>query len=183
MGNYCSMGIEFQLYEIFFCIYMEMNGGYGSTALQTYLIALNCTLKMAKVVNFMSCVFYHSKKNLRTSLVVQWLRICLPMQGAWVRSLVQKDPTCCEATKPVHHNYWACALEPVSHNYWARMPQLLKLTCPRAHAPQLLSPCTATTEACTLYGPHATTTEPACCNYWSPHTPRACALQQKKPPQ
>ena len=30
----------------------------------------------------------------RTSLVVQWLRIRLPMQGAWVRSLVQEDPTC-----------------------------------------------------------------------------------------
>ena len=41
----------------------------------------------------------------RTSLVVQWLRICLPMQGTWVRSLVQEDPTCCGATKPVRHNY------------------------------------------------------------------------------
>ena len=41
-------------------------------------------------------------------------------------SLIQEDPTCCGATKPVHHNYWACALEPASHNYWACMPQLLK---------------------------------------------------------
>ena len=40
-----------------------------------------------------------------TSLVVQWLRIHLPMQGTWVRALVQKDPTCCRATKPVRHNY------------------------------------------------------------------------------
>ena len=40
-----------------------------------------------------------------TSLVVQWLRICLPMQGTWVRSLVQEDPPCHGATKPVHHNY------------------------------------------------------------------------------
>ena len=30
------------------------------------------------------------------------------------------------ATKPMRHNYWACALEPVSHNYWARVPQVLK---------------------------------------------------------
>ena len=29
----------------------------------------------------------------RTSLVVQWLRICLPMQRTWVRSLVQEDLT------------------------------------------------------------------------------------------
>ena len=63
-----------------------------------------------------------------TSLVVQWLTIHLPMQGTWVRSLVWEDPTCCGATKPMCHNYWAWALEPASHNYWACMPQLLKPT-------------------------------------------------------
>ena len=42
---------------------------------------------------------------LGTSLVVQWLRIRLPMQGTWVRALVWEDPTCREATKPVRHNY------------------------------------------------------------------------------
>ena len=40
-----------------------------------------------------------------TSLVAQWLRIHLPMQGAWVRALVREDPTCHGATKPVHRNY------------------------------------------------------------------------------
>ena len=40
-----------------------------------------------------------------TSLVVQWLRIRLPMQGTWVRALVREDPTCHGATKPVCHNY------------------------------------------------------------------------------
>ena len=46
-------------------------------------------------------------KNLptRASRVAQWLRICLPMQGTWVRSLVWEVPTCHEATKPVRHNY------------------------------------------------------------------------------
>ena len=34
-----------------------------------------------------------------------WLRIRLPTQGTRVRALVQKDPTCRGATKPVHHNY------------------------------------------------------------------------------
>ena len=58
----------------------------------------------------------------RASLVAQWLRIRLPMQGTWVRALVQEDPTCHGATKPVCHNYWACE-------------------------PQLLSPCATTTEA------------------------------------
>ena len=64
-----------------------------------------------------------------TALVAQWLRIHLPMQGTWARSLVWEDPTCHGATKPMCHNYWACALEPTSHNYWARVPQLLKPTC------------------------------------------------------
>ena len=40
-----------------------------------------------------------------TSLVTQWLRIHLPMQGTQVRALVQEDPTCRGATKPVCHNY------------------------------------------------------------------------------
>ena len=39
------------------------------------------------------------------SLVVQWLRIHLPMQGTQVRSLVQEDLTCHGATKPMRHNY------------------------------------------------------------------------------
>ena len=64
----------------------------------------------------------------RASLVVQWLRICLALQGIPVPSLVWDDPTCHRATKPMHHNYWACALEPRSRNYWAHALQLLKPT-------------------------------------------------------
>ena len=45
------------------------------------------------------------KQHPRASLVAQWLRIHLPMQGTRVRALVQEDPTCRGATKPVHHNY------------------------------------------------------------------------------
>ena len=83
------------------------------------------------------------------------------MQETRVRALVWEDPTCHGATKPVHHNYWACALEPASHNYWARVPQLLSLRS-GAHEPQLLSLHTTTTEA---------------------RTPIARAPQQEKPPQ
>ena len=53
----------------------------------------------------------------RTSLVAQWLRIRLPVQGTRVRALGREDSTCRWATKPVHHNYWA------------HMPQLLKPVC------------------------------------------------------
>ena len=40
-----------------------------------------------------------------TSLLAQWLRIRLPMQGKRVSALVWEDPTCRGATKPVLHNY------------------------------------------------------------------------------
>ena len=40
----------------------------------------------------------------RTSLVVQWLRMLLPMQRTRVQSLAQEGLTCRGATKPVHHN-------------------------------------------------------------------------------
>ena len=46
----------------------------------------------------------------RTSLVVQWLRIHLPMQGTWVQSLVQEDSLCHGTAKPVNHNCWALLL-------------------------------------------------------------------------
>ena len=62
---------------------------------------------------FQKNIFFHTKVNLRkhlklcprTSLVVQWLRICLPMQGTQVQSLVWEDPSCRGATKPVGHSY------------------------------------------------------------------------------
>ena len=47
----------------------------------------------------------------RASLVAQWLRIRLPMQGTQVRALVREDPTCRGVTKPVSHNYWARVLQ------------------------------------------------------------------------
>ena len=83
-----------------------------------------------------------------TSLVVQWLRICLPMQWTWVRALVQEHPTCHGATKPVRHNYWACVLELMSQNYWAHEPQLLMPAC--------LELCSATREATTMRSPCTT---------------------------
>ena len=51
------------------------------------------------------------KMPLGASLVTQWLRIHLPMQGTWVWSLglVWEDSACCRATKLIYHNYWAWA--------------------------------------------------------------------------
>ena len=69
-----------------------------------------------------------------TSLVAQWLRIHLPVQGTQVQYLFREDPTCIRETKPVCHNYRAYA------------PQLLKPVHSRAQVLQLLSPRAATTE-------------------------------------
>ena len=57
-----------------------------------------------------------NKYLLKTSLVVQWWRIHLPMQGTWVWPLVWEDPTCHGATKPMCCDYLAHGLEPVLHN-------------------------------------------------------------------
>ena len=54
-------------------------------------------------------------------LVVQWLRICLPMQGARVWSMLWENPTCHRATKPMLCNHWNLkALEPVLCNKRSR---------------------------------------------------------------
>ena len=59
---------------------------------------------VSQLRNPMSSFVLVIKKN-RASLVAQWLRICLPMQGTRVRALVWEDPTCRGATGPVSHNY------------------------------------------------------------------------------
>ena len=62
------------------------------------------------------------------------------MSGPWVWALVQEDPTCHGATKPVRHNYWACAVESASHNYWSLRATTTEARVPRAHAPQQEKP-------------------------------------------
>ena len=55
-----------------------------------------------------------SKNGQGASLVVQWLRIHLPMQQTGVQSLFRECPTCHEATKSMGHNYWRlCARKPM----------------------------------------------------------------------
>ena len=131
--------------------------------------------------------------------MAQWVRICLPMQGTQIQSLIQEDPTCLGATEPMHHNYWSLpALGPSRHNYWATVTEACAPQSPSrnywAHVPQLLKPVHPRAQA--------GTTELMCLNYWSPCTlepkpellspcaaateaciPRTCASQQNKPPQ
>ena len=48
---------------------------------------------------------FFKKLKLETSLVVQWLRIHLPIRGTWVQSLLRDDYICHRATKSMQHNY------------------------------------------------------------------------------
>ena len=59
--------------------------------------------------------FPHFKEE-GASLVAQWLRICLLMQGTQVRALVWEDPTCRRATRPMSHTAEPARLEPVLRN-------------------------------------------------------------------
>ena len=100
------------------------------------------------------------KYTFGTSLVVQWLRIHLPLQGTRVRALVREDPTCRGATKPMRHNYWAYALEPVSHNYWS---------------PCAYSPCSTTREASAMRSPRTAMKSSPC----SLQLEKACVRQRR----
>ena len=75
-----------------------------------------------------------SKGKHWASLVAQWLRVSLPMQGTRVRALVWEDPTC-----PLGGSH-------MPRSNWAREPQLLSL--------RVWSLCSATREAATGRGPH-----------------------------
>ena len=58
----------------------------------------------------MNCDFTNqlgNKNSFRVSVVVKWLRICLPMQRTQVWSLGGEDYTCHRASKPVWHSCWA----------------------------------------------------------------------------
>ena len=111
------------------------------------------------------------KRHCWASLVTQWLRIRLPMQGTRVRALVREDPTCHRATKPVRHNYWACAIEPASHNFWSPCATTTEARVLRARAP-------ATREATAMRMPCTTMKSSPC----SPQLEKACTQQQRPNP-
>ena len=128
---------------------MKLSGSnvlVGSSPPQCWLLLFldNLILRSPAGVQFLASrgiLLSWEMRTQRTFLVVQCLRIRLPMQGTWVRSSVWENPTYRGANKPMRHNYWACALEPTSHNYWAHVPQLLKFAClePVLHSKR--SPC------------------------------------------
>ena len=75
-----------------------------------------------------------------SSLVLQGIRINLPMQGTRVWSLVWEDPTCLGATRPLSHNYlslWSRAREPLLLSPYGAIAEA---RVPGACAPQEKTP-------------------------------------------
>ena len=96
-----------------------------------------------------------STSTLGASMVAQWLRICLPMQGTWVWFLIQEEPSCCRANTPICHNYWAKLYSPWAATTEACVPQSL---CSAAkEATTMGSLCTAMKSS-----PHSMQLEKAC---------------------
>ena len=69
-----------------------------------YVVNANILELLVNILRHLDFIFF-SEIRLKTTLVVQQLRICLPIQGAWVQSLVSEDSTCLGATKPACLNY------------------------------------------------------------------------------
>ena len=84
---------------------MKSSGLHKLTGLQSFEWRLDSSLLSLKQHS------QHSQKNsdVSASLIMQWIRICLPMQGPWVQSLVREYSSCLGAAKPMCHNYWAHA--------------------------------------------------------------------------
>ena len=60
----------------------------------------------------------HNRGVLRASLVAQWLRIWLAMQGMLVRALVPEDSTCCRATRATETATAPAPWRAPSHSCW-----------------------------------------------------------------
>ena len=87
-------------------VWTAMEDAKMTPGFQTLVVAGRLTVLLTKRRSLFSMEKNEAKEvNAQASLVAQWLRIRLPMQGTRVRALVQEDPTCRGATKPVRHNY------------------------------------------------------------------------------
>ena len=81
---------------------------------------------------------YFEKYQYQASLMVQWLKIHLPILRTWVRSLLQDNPTCHVAAKLGCHDSWSlCAYSPCSTTREACTSQLER----RPHSLQLEKAC------------------------------------------
>ena len=75
---------------------------------QINILSSFCTNGSTPYMLLHTLPFSLKKTYSRASLVAQWIRVCLPMQGTWVWSLVQEDPPYQGATSLCASNCWVC---------------------------------------------------------------------------
>ena len=109
----------------------------------------------------------HQDFDLGTFLLIQWLRICLPMQGTWVGSLIEEDSTCHRQLEPMYHNHQACMLYGCKPQLMGPCAMIAEACSPRAHSPQQRSHCSE---------------KPVQCNEeWPSHQIEKACEQQSRP--
>ena len=93
------------------CLYLKWGWSYGHDFLNLWGLPLTLSRWCQSWIE-LNCwtSTWCQNHHYRTSLVVQWIRVCLPMQVTWVWSPVCEDSTWCRATKSVVHSYWARVL-------------------------------------------------------------------------
>ena len=89
--------------------YTSFPSAHGTFSRIDLMLAHKSSLSKFKKIEFISSIFsdhnaMRLEMNYRASLVAQWLRVCLLMQGTRVRALAWEDPTCRGAAGPVSHN-------------------------------------------------------------------------------
>ena len=90
---------------IFFPNIIESIFLYAFMLKQNLFMYKHIAVVLEKVCSYFCLKIFILKIKYWASLVAQWLRICLLMQGTGVRALVWEDPTCHGAAGPVSHNY------------------------------------------------------------------------------
>ena len=106
---FCSCSSEGgEVTHITHCYLTRLNGSFITYLftdiwIKLWLIMSSLPLEFLKGIE-MEENCYPLKMVWGSSLVVQWLAICLPMQRIGVQSLVQEDSTCRRAAKPLCHN-------------------------------------------------------------------------------
>ena len=77
----------------------------------------------------------YTEISCRASLVAQWLKIHVPMQGTQLCSLVWEDSICHGATKPTCQNYWSPSAHDKRRHRNEKPTHHKRRVCPRS--PQL----------------------------------------------
>ena len=83
--------------------YTFFSSAYGTFSRIDHILDHKSSLGKFRKTEIISSIFSdHNgmRLEIRTSLVIELLRVYLPKQGTWVRSLVQEDFTCCGEMSP-----------------------------------------------------------------------------------